>query len=208
MDLAYRYFPVAGFDHPWVNFENLGAWVNNHIEGVTKASTWASINAFTTTAHTIWGVLCGRLLMSKISDTGKMKKLFIAGMICLLSGYALDLLDVTPIIKKIATSSFVLVSGGYAILALLFCYYLIDVRKKMQRSSQFFIVMGANSLFIYLFFSAGGVELLNRIIHPFIVLLFKWSGSISTDILTSISIWAVMWYLCYWLYRNKIFFKV
>jgi len=38
IDLAYRYFPVEGFNHPWVNFENLGAWTNNKIEGVTKAS--------------------------------------------------------------------------------------------------------------------------------------------------------------------------
>lgn len=208
MDLAYRYFPVAGFDHPWVNFENMGAWANNHIEGVTKASTWASINAVTTTAHTIWGVLCGRVLMNQISDAEKMKKLFIAGLVCLASGYALDLLDITPIIKKIATSSFVLVSGGYAMLALLLCYYLIDVQKKLQHSSQFFIVVGSNSLFIYLFFSAGGVDLLNRIIHPFIVLLFKWTGNFSTDILTSVTIWATMWYLCYWLYQKKIFFKI
>jgi predicted acyltransferase len=27
IDLAYRFFPVEGFNHPWVNFENLGAWV-------------------------------------------------------------------------------------------------------------------------------------------------------------------------------------
>src|ERR1035437_6787521 len=38
IDLAYRFFPVEGFNHPWVNFENLGAWFNNKIEGVDKAS--------------------------------------------------------------------------------------------------------------------------------------------------------------------------
>ena len=32
IDLAYRFFPVDGFNHPWVNFENLGAWFNNKIE--------------------------------------------------------------------------------------------------------------------------------------------------------------------------------
>ena len=63
-DLAYRYFPVEGFNHPWVPFENFGAWSNNKIEGVEKADIWASINAFPTIAHTVWGVLCGKLLMS------------------------------------------------------------------------------------------------------------------------------------------------
>ena len=36
-DLAYRYFPVEGFNHPWVPLQNLGAWANNKIEGVDKA---------------------------------------------------------------------------------------------------------------------------------------------------------------------------
>ena len=43
IDLAYRFFPVEGFNHPWVNFENLGAWFNNKIEGVDKASEWATL---------------------------------------------------------------------------------------------------------------------------------------------------------------------
>ncbi len=63
-DLAYRYFPVDGFNHPWVPYENLGSWANNKIEGVDKASIWASINAFPTIAHTVWGVLFGQLLRS------------------------------------------------------------------------------------------------------------------------------------------------
>ena len=53
IDLAYRFFPVEGFNHPWVNFENLGAWFNNKIEGVEKASTWATLNFVSTTAHTV-----------------------------------------------------------------------------------------------------------------------------------------------------------
>jgi len=44
-------------------------------------------------------------------------------------GYALDLFSITPIIKKIATSSFVLVSGGFSMLVLLLSYYLIDIKK-------------------------------------------------------------------------------
>ena len=54
IDLAYRFFPVDGFNHPWVNFENLGAWFNNKIEGVDKASEWATLNFVSTTAHTVW----------------------------------------------------------------------------------------------------------------------------------------------------------
>jgi predicted acyltransferase len=122
IDLAYRFFPVEGFNHPWVNFENLGAWFNNKIEGVEKASTWATLNFVSTTAHTVWGVLCGRILMSDRTPAQKIQILLIAGASALVAGYALDILNITPIIKKIATSSFVLASGGWSILALCFSY--------------------------------------------------------------------------------------
>ncbi len=208
IDLAYRYFPVEGFNHPWVNFENLGAWTNNHIEGVEKSSTWATINFISTTAHTIWGVLCGKVLMSHATAKSKMKTLLIAALACLVLGYALDLLAITPIIKKIATSSFVLLSGGFTILVLLISYYLIDIKNLWPGITRFFKIIGANSLFIYLFFSLRASDLLIHIIHPFVKLLFGWVGSTATDMFTSIGAWGAMWYICYWLYQRKIFFKI
>jgi predicted acyltransferase len=208
IDLAYRFFPVAGFNHPWVNYENLGAWFNNKIEGVDKASEWATLNFVSTTAHTVWGVLCGRLLMSNKSTGKKIQTLVIAGVAGLVIGYSLDLLNITPIIKKIATSSFVFASGGWAILVLAFCYWLIDVKKQFKKGSWFFIVVGMNSIFIYLFFSAGGAGLLSRIAEPFSELLFSWGGEAATGIIASLAVWAAMWYLCYWLYKNKLFIKI
>ena len=166
IDLAYRFFPVEGFNHPWVNFENLGAWFNNKIEGVNKASEWATLNFVSTTAHTVWGVMCGKLLMSDKPAGKKIQTLLIAGVSCLFIGYLLDGLNITPIIKKIATSAFVFASGGWAILVLCFCYWLIDVRKKFISGSKMFIIVGMNSIFIYLFFSISGAELIRRCVAP------------------------------------------
>ncbi len=208
IDLAYRFFPVEGFNHPWVNFENLGAWVNNKIEGVDKASTWATLNCVSTTAHTVWGVLCGKLLMSDRSVTKKILILLIAGVSALIIGYSLDLLNITPIIKKIATSSFVFTSGGWTILALCFSYWLIDVKKLFTTGSRFFIIVGMNSIFIYLFFELGGARFLSKIFAPFSSLLFSWGGNLTVGIITSLAVWAALWYLCYWLYKNKLFIKI
>jgi len=208
IDLAYRFFPVEGFNHPWVNFENLGAWVNNKIEGVDKASTWASLNFVSTTAHTVWGVLCGKLLMSDKSAIKKIQILLIAGVSALIIGYSLDLLNVTPIIKKIATSSFVFASGGWTILALCFCYWLIDVKKLFVKGSKMFIIVGMNSIFIYLFFEVGGANLISKITGAFSRLLFSWGGDLTVGIITSLATWAGLWYLCYWLYKNKVFIKI
>ena len=208
IDLAYRFFPVEGFNHPWVNFENLGAWVNNKIEGVDKASTWATLNFVSTTAHTVWGVLCGKLLMSERTSAKKIQILLIAGISALVVGYSLDLLNVTPIIKKIATSSFVFASGGWTILALCFSYWLIDVKKLFTGGSRFFIIVGMNSIFIYLFFSIGGAGLISRLTAPFIRLLFSWGGEVTVEVISCLAVWAALWYLCYWLYKNKLFIKI
>jgi predicted acyltransferase len=208
IDLAYRFFPVEGFNHPWVNFENLGAWFNNKIEGVDKASEWATLNFVSTTAHTVWGVLCGKLLLSDKPANKKIQILLIAAVSGLIIGYSLDLLNITPIIKKIATSSFVFASGGWAILALAFSYWLIDVKKLFKKGSWFFIVVGMNSIFIYLFFSIGGAGFIGRFVEPFSKLLFSWGGEMTVTIISSLGVWAIMWYMCYWLYKNKLFIKI
>jgi predicted acyltransferase len=208
IDLAYRLFPVDGFNHPWVNFENLGAWVNNKIEGVNKASTWATLNFVSTTAHTVWGVLCGKLLMSDQPAKKKIIALVIAGLSGLIIGYTLDLTNSTPIIKKIATVSFVFASAGWTILALCFCYWLIDVKKLFTKGAKFFIIVGMNSIFIYVFFEAAGANWLARFVSPFGNLLFSWGGELTTKVITSLGVWAVMWYMCYWLYKNKLFIKI
>jgi len=208
IDLAYRFFPVEGFNQPWEPYHNLGAWVNNKIEGVEKASIWATLNVVSTTAHTVWGVLCGKLLMSNKTARQKIKLLLIAGMAGLFIGYSLDLFNITPIIKKIATSSFVFMSGGWSILTLCFSYWLIDEKKLFLKGSRMFIIVGMNCIFIYLLFSAGGAELLNHIFQPFINALFSWGGEITSGIMTSLTTWASLWYVSYWLYKNKIFIKI
>lgn len=207
-DLAYRFFPLEGFNQPWEAFHNFGAWMNTQIEGTEKTSIWATINAVPTIAHTVWGVLCGQLLMSKKSGVEKVKRLVMWGVAALLFGYALDWLNITPIIKKIATASFVFASGGWAILALAFSYWLIDVQKKFLNGSKMFIIVGTNSIFIYMLFSVGCAGILSRAAVPFVNSLLGWTGHLTAEILTSAVVWYILWYICFWLYKNKIFIKI
>ena len=99
-------------------------------------------------------------------------------------------------------------SGGWTILALCFSYWLIDVRKLFAKGSKMFIIVGMNSIFIYMFFSLGGANFISRMIAPFSEMLFSWAGNLTVEVITSLSVWAAMWYLCYWLYKNKLFIKI
>jgi len=203
-ELLYRLFPVEGFNQAFVAAHNFGEWIEYLIDGETPGGHWVSINALPTAAHTIWGVLVGKLLMSGKPFRDILKQLVIAGILLVLVGYLMD--PVTPIIKRIATSSFVIVSGGWSILLMALSYWVIDIKKK-DRIVFLFGVVSMNSLFIYVFAHLGGCEFIEKILHPFTYLLFDWGG-LSAPIITSVLVWFMMWYLCYWMYKKRLFIKI
>ena len=201
----YRFFPVDGFNEAFVPGQNFGAWFNILISGKEDGGHWAMFNAIPTAAHTIWGVLAGQLLMSDRSDKKKLQTLIIAGIIGLIVGYGLSYF--TPIIKRISTSTFVFASGGWSILALALCYWLIDM-KKYQKGVLFFAIVGMNPLFIYLFAHVGGANLLREIVLPFSNALFGWTGELGAHIILSVLVLTLLWYICYWMYKKKIFIRI
>lgn len=204
-ELLYRGFPVAGFNQPFVPDHNFGAWFDMFISGELSSDHWVSFNAIPTTAHTIWGVLAGQILISDRNNGQKVKILLIAGVIGLAIGYGLNF--ITPIIKRICTSSFVIVSGGWSVLALAFSYWLIDV-KKIQKWAVFFAIVGMNPLFIYLFSHIGGGQLIYNVVKPFLMGLLSWTGVLTAQIFTALITWYLLWYICFWLYKRKIFIKI
>lgn len=204
-EFIYRIFWVEGFNQPFTPDHNFGAWFDLLISGGLDKWHWVSINAIPTTAHTIWGVLAGQLLMSNKPNKKKLSILLIAGIIGLTIGYGLN--PVTPIIKRISTTSFVFASGGWTILALSISFWLIDM-VKFQKGVLFFAIVGMNSLFIYLFAHIGGAELINQVIRPFTTTFFGWSGELYTNIITTLTGAIGLWYICYWMYKRKIFIKI
>lgn len=204
-ELTYRFFPLDGYNEAFVPDKNFGAWFDMFISGELSGGHWVSINAIPTAAHTICGVLAGQLLISKRLPGQKLKLLLIAGFIAVLVGLALD--TITPIIKRISTSSFVILTGGICLLVLCFSYWLIDV-KKVSKWTKAFAVVGMNSLFIYMLTNTGGGEWIYGIFKPFTMALFSWTGESAAGIITSLFVWGGLWYICYWMYRRRVFVKI
>jgi predicted acyltransferase len=101
----------------------------------------------------------------------------------------------------------VIVSGGWCLLALASCYWLIDVLK-YRKGTWIMTVVGMNSLAIYLFTNSGGEAWFQRVVKPFTEALFGAAGQIPTAIATSLIVWFLFWYLCYWLYKKRLFIKI
>ena len=204
-ELLYRFWPVQGFNQPFVPDKNFGAWMDLLLMGKLSGGHWVAINALPTTAHTMWGVLAGMVLKSSRTDFNKIKILLIAGVIGVVLGYAMN--PVTPIIKRICTTSFVIVSGGWSLVALAFSYWLVDV-KKVHKIPKFFAIVGMNPLFIYIFVHTGGAGWLKDIVKPFTHGLFCWTGELAAQIITASIVWFLLWYICYFMYKRKIFIKI
>ena len=201
----YRSFSLAGFDQPFTPDQNFGSWVDLALMGKLSGGHWVAFNAVPTAAHTIWGVVAGQWLAGPRSQQQKIFILLGLGVCAVALGMVLD--PFTPIIKRICTSSFVIVSGGWCLIALALSYYFVDVLK-WRRGPTFFMYVGMNSLFIYLFCHTGGADWMQAIVKPFIDFLCLWSGEIGTPIFTSLAVWLGLWGICYWLYRQKLFFKM
>jgi predicted acyltransferase len=97
-----------------------------------------------------------------LSGKNKIQPLLIWGLACLVLGFGLDLAGVTPIIKRIATSSFTLASLGWCLWMLAAAYWWVDI-KGHRNNLTFFTVVGMNSIFIYIFFEIVGSTLVQRL---------------------------------------------
>lgn len=207
-ELLYRYAHIPGFDQPFTNKHNFGSFMDLILMGQMNSDGWVAINCLPTAAHTIWGAVVGKLLMSSRANDTKIKYLLGFGLLSLLAGYALGWLGI-PIIKRISTSSFVLASGGWSLLLLAFFFWWIDIRKH-ARYITFFSVVGINSIFIYLFFEIVGARWFNEYVFTIVTGITGWLPWPHAWLLVvgSCVVFGLEWWLCWFLYQKKIFFKL
>ena len=147
------FIPVPGYGAgDFAEGHNLTNWIDQHYlpgfkwngdhdpEGILS-----TLPAF---ASCLLGVLAGLHLQSrKWSGDRKAALLAAAGVASVVLGFAWGLQF--PIVKKIWSSSFVLVAGGWSALLLALFYYVIDVRG-IRRWAVPFTWIGTNALTIYL----------------------------------------------------------
>ena len=206
-EILYRFTNVPGFDQPFTDQHNFGNYVDWLLMRKINHDGWVAINCIPTAVHTIAGALTGKLLMSNARN--KLRLMLTWALICLVAGYGLNYAHITPIIKRIATSSFTLASLGWCLSGLAFCYWWIDILDH-RKYLKFWTIVGMNSLFIYLFFEIVGSRWFNGYIGAIAngLMGFVNTPEMLSNIIASLCIFALEWGLCYFLYKKKIFFKL
>lgn len=205
-ELLYRYTQIPGFDQPFTNQHNFGNYMDLVLMNKINHGGWVAMNCIPTAVHTIAGALTGKLLLE---EKNKITILLVASAVCLVLGFGLDWAGITPIIKRIATSSFTLASLGWCLAGLTACYWWIDI-KEHRRYLRFFTIVGMNSLFIYLFFEIVGHRWFNEYISAISngLLAFLSTPELLSQIISALCIFSLEWGMCYFLYKKKIFFKI
>jgi predicted acyltransferase len=192
-----------GTEGPFLSQDtNIGQRIDIWVLGHPNGDHWATINFITSAVTTLFGVWTGLLLQSGRSHKEKMRIIAVASAACLALGWIIH--PWNPIIKRICTTSFTIYSTGWVLLMLLVFYYVVEV-KGYRKWTFPLIVVGANSIFIY---SIANVlhGWLDHAVGVF-TLHYTWLGDFAS-VAQACTVLLVMWYMCYWLYKRKIFLKL
>ena len=70
-EILYRYTNIPNFDQPFTDQHNFGNYMDLVLMNKINKGGWVAINCIPTAAHTIWGALVGKLLLSSVSGPKK-----------------------------------------------------------------------------------------------------------------------------------------
>jgi predicted acyltransferase len=153
-------------------------------------------------ATCLGGVLTGHLLKSvRYGNYAKIGMMTLAGLSCIALAYLWDY--EFPINKNLWTSSFALLCAGWSLLFLSVFYLLIDTWR-LRAWALFFVVIGANSIFIYM---ARRMVDFGYTAHFLFDGLLRHSGPFQ-PLFWAMAVVFVEWLLLYFLYRRRIFVRV
>jgi len=147
------FVPVPGYGAGHLGKEdNLGAYVDRTLMGGhlwSESVTWdpeGFLSTLPAIASLLIGILAGEWLRSDQRAGRKAMGLAAAGFVLLAAGQLLH--PYFPINKNLWTSSFVLFTGGFAMLALAACYWIVDVRAWRAWTPPW-LVFGMNAILAY-----------------------------------------------------------
>ncbi|MBX7208704.1 MAG: DUF5009 domain-containing protein [Verrucomicrobiaceae bacterium] len=169
---------------------------------------YQTLNFVPSLATMLMGLVTGRYLHLSKDARQTCARLVVTGVILLMAGFIAGIL-ICPVVKRIWTPSWVLFSGGWVLLLLAFFFWLVEIagQKKLVFP---LVVVGMNSIFIYVAkqLSTGWIR------HTLQVHFGK--AVLGTDIFAGpygplvdrCSVLLVLWLMCWWLYRQRVFLRI
>jgi hypothetical protein len=168
-----------------------------------NAGGYQTLNFVPSLITMILGLMAGEMLRTEWTPSTKFGLLLLASALCLGVGYLMGMY-VCPIVKRIWTPSWAVYSAGWTFLILAGFFAVLDVLQ-WRGWEWALVVVGMNSIAMYL---------MSQLLRGFV--RSRWSmhigswafESIYAPLLMDVLILLVLWLICVWMYRNKIFLRI
>jgi predicted acyltransferase len=230
--------PIEGLARHWEKNANVAAafdrWFLNLFprpDGkpfLFNEGGYATLNFVPSIATMLFGVLAGELLRNGWKKVAKLQVLLVVGALCVVLGTILDA-TICPSVKRIWTPSWVILSTGLTCWMLAGFFAVIDMAG-FRRWSFPLIVVGANSIAMYVM-----AQLLKPFVTSTLKIHLGWVwdafarspaadsfvyrmfgvhpgprlfGGLYGPIEQSVAVLFVLWLICLWMYRQRIFLKI
>ena len=194
--------PGHRFDVWFLNLFPRAEPFNFHPEG------YNTLNFIPSLAIMIFGLSAGELLKNDAMEARKKAAvLAITGVAGILAALTLNWLGLCPIIKKTWTSGFTLFSGGWCLIILAVLYFIIDILR-VRTWTYPAVVAGMNSIALYVMiwlipgWVAGTLQThLGKDYADFL-------GNGLEPLVQNLATMLVLWSICWWMFRNRIFLRI
>lgn len=206
---------LHGFAQHWDKNSNFAAAADQHFLNLFPRQTpfvfngggYLTLSFIPTLGTMVFGLLAGNLLRLTWARWKKWLILLAAGGAFLALGWWLGEAGICPVVKRIWTPSWAIYSTGWTCLLLAAFYLLVDITG--WRAWAFpLLVVGMNSIAMYC---------MAHLIDGFIVdslrthlgrNIFNLFGEMYEQVFRSAVVLLILWLICFWMYRRRIFLRI
>ena len=168
---------------------------------------YQTLNAVPSIATMIFGLLAGQLLRSGLPRKTQLGYLAIAGFAGILTGALLGWTGLCPVVKRIWTPSWALLSGGWVIWIL--AAFVVMVEEWGWKRWTFpLVVAGTNPITLYCLWQLSGGFIRGNIQRHLGPGIYESFGTLYTPALERGSVLVVLWLILYWMYRRNLVIRV
>ncbi|MEO6005652.1 MAG: DUF5009 domain-containing protein [Opitutus sp.] len=206
---------ARGFAAHWNKNANLGAafdqWFLNlfprPVPFVANSGGYLTLSFIPTLGTMSLGVIAGDWLRAPLSEMNRIRRMIGVGCAAIVLGLALHGLGICPLVKRIWTPSWTLLSGGCCIVLLAAFHVVIDLK---QKGAWLFPlrVIGMNSIAAYCMahLLEGFVDQSLR--THFGPHVFELAGKTYAPVMHGLMLLALFWLILLWMYKRRLFLKI
>jgi heparan-alpha-glucosaminide N-acetyltransferase len=163
---------------------------------------YQTLNFVPSMATLILGIMAGELLRGPRPSREKLSRLFVAAIACLAAGWVLGG-AACPIVKRIWSPSWTIYAGGWTLLLLAALHAIVDVIG-WRRWAFPLVVVGMNPITVYCLFMVSRGWIRESIETHLGRRIFQGPWG---PFLAALAVTGVIWLVCLWMYRRKIFIR-